>query len=162
MSGAGGRMTITFAVNGERVLLDVAPHHTLADVLRGQCGLTGVHLGCEHGVCGSCTVLLDGDPARSCLLFAVQVDGGTVTTVEGIGGPDGKLSALQQELGERRALQCGFCTPGFVVLADALLTREPDASNERVNEVLASNLCRCTGYSGIVDAVCALRDESPS
>lgn len=144
VSRAAQSMTVSFVVNGERVSVDVLSHHTLADVLREQCGLTGVHLGCEHGVCGACTVLLDDDPVRACLLFAVQVDNGRVTTVEGVGGPDGKLSALQQELGERRGLQCGFCTPGFVMLADALL---------------ASNLCRCTGYSGIVDAVRALRDE---
>lgn len=150
---------ISFVLNGEPVELDVAPHHTLADVVRDRCGLTGTHLGCEHGVCGACTILLDGDPVRACLIFAVQADDASVRTVEGLGGPEGKLAAIQEELAAQRGLQCGFCTPGFLVLADALLEREPDASDERITEVMSSNLCRCTGYAGIIDAVRAMRDE---
>ena len=150
---------ISFVLNGQPVELDIPPNHTLADVLRDRLGMTGTHLGCEHGVCGACTVLLDDDPVRSCLLFAVQADDASVRTVEGMGGPEGKLAALQEEFGARGGLQCGFCTPGFLVLADALLEREPDASDERITEVMSSNLCRCTGYTGIVDAVRAMRDE---
>lgn len=150
---------ISFVLNGRPIEVDVATHHTLADVVREQCGLTGTHLGCEHGVCGACTVLVDDDPIRSCLLFAVQVDSSLVRTVEALGGPDGKLGPLQEEFGVRGGLQCGFCTPGFLVLADALLEREPGASDERITEVMSSNLCRCTGYAGIIDAVRGMRDK---
>ena len=125
---------------------------TLADFLRDDCGLTGTHLGCEHGVCGSCTVLLDGDAVRSCLIFAVQADGSAVTTVEGL-SPDGALSAVQQALRDCHGLQCGFCTPGFVVSITAFLRDHPDPNDQDIREALSGNLCRCTGYQGIIAAV---------
>ncbi len=156
---ADDEVVLQFTLNGGERVVSAPPHHTLADVLRERCHSTGTHLGCEHGVCGACTVLLDGDPVRSCLIFAVQVDGRAIRTVEGLEGPDEKLGSLQEEFGARAALQCGFCTPGFLMLAEALLEQEPDASDERITEVLSSNLCRCTGYAGIVAAVRSLRDE---
>jgi carbon-monoxide dehydrogenase small subunit len=143
---------ITIETNGVRRTMQVPPRWTLADALRDEAGLTGVHLGCEQGVCGACTVLLDGQPVRSCLVLAVQADERRVTTVEGI-ARDGELSPVQQAFHRNHALQCGFCTPGFVLLATALLEEEPDASEERVRHVLSSNLCRCTGYGPIVAAV---------
>ena len=131
----------------------VEPRLTLADFLRERCGLTGTHLGCEHGACGACTVLLDGQAVRSCLLFAVQVDGQEVTTVEGIASPDGELSPVQAALRECHGLQCGFCTPGFVTSITALLRDNPKPSDEEIREGLSGNFCRCTGYQGIVNAV---------
>jgi carbon-monoxide dehydrogenase small subunit len=140
-------------VNGERRRGVVEPRLTLADFLREQCALTGTHLGCEHGVCGACTVLLDGEAVRSCLLFAVQANGGEVTTIEGLGGPDGALSPVQEAFRAEHGLQCGFCTPGFVVSVTALLEENPDPSEPEIREALSGNLCRCTGYQGIVRAV---------
>jgi carbon-monoxide dehydrogenase small subunit len=140
-------------VNGERRRGVVEPRLTLADFLREQCALTGTHLGCEHGVCGACTVLLDGEAVRSCLLFAVQATGGEVTTIEGLGGPDGALSTVQDAFREEHGLQCGFCTPGFVVSVTALLQENPSPSEPEIREALSGNLCRCTGYQGIVRAV---------
>lgn len=143
---------IELSVNGTPVVAGVEPRMTLADFLRDRCGLTGTHLGCEHGACGACTVLLDGEAVRSCLMFAVQADGTEVTTVEGIAAPDGTLSPVQSALRECHGLQCGFCTPGFVMSLTALLRDNPDPSDEEIREGLSGNFCRCTGYQGIVAA----------
>ena len=144
---------IELTVNGERRHDRVDARVTLADFLRESCGLTGTHLGCEHGVCGACTVLVDGEAVRSCLLFAVQVDGVEVTTVEGIGGSDGSLSTVQEAFRAEHGLQCGFCTPGFVVSVTALLRDNPSPNDDEIRDALSGNLCRCTGYQGIVRAV---------
>jgi aerobic carbon-monoxide dehydrogenase small subunit len=146
-------VTVTTTVNGQRRCGTVEPRRTLADFLREDCGLTGTHLGCEHGVCGACTVLLDGRAVRACLVFAVQVDGSTVTTVEGLAGPGGELSPVQAAFREEHGLQCGFCTPGFVVSATALLAMTPNPTDQEIREGLSGNLCRCTGYQGILRAV---------
>jgi aerobic carbon-monoxide dehydrogenase small subunit len=147
---------VELALNGSPAELATTARRTLADALREH-GLTGTHLGCEHGVCGTCTVLLDDEPVRACLVLAVQAHGRRVETVEGL-ARGGELHPVQQAFVDHRALQCGFCTPGFVVLSAWLLRREPDADDERVREVLSSNLCRCTGYGPILDAVRAARD----
>jgi carbon-monoxide dehydrogenase small subunit len=126
---------------------------TLADFLREECRLTGTHLGCEHGVCGACTVLVDGAAVRSCLVFAVQADGAEVTTIEGLAGPEGDLSPVQAAFRDCHGLQCGFCTPGFVVSVTAFLRDHPSPSDAEIREALSGNLCRCTGYQGIVEAV---------
>jgi aerobic carbon-monoxide dehydrogenase small subunit len=140
-------------VNGRPLEADVEPRRLLADVLREDAHLYGTHLGCEHGVCGACTVLVDGEPVRSCLMLAVQADGAEITTVEGL-APDGALHPLQEAFREHHALQCGFCTPGFLMTALHLLRERPDIEDEgEIREALAGNLCRCTGYSNIVDAV---------
>ena len=144
-------MQVSFTVNGHRERIDVEPRRTLADALRDDLGLTGTHLGCEQGVCGACTVLLDGEPVRSCLMLAVQADGSSLTTVEGLAG-DG-LHPLQQAFADCHGLQCGFCTPGFLISALHLLTENPDPSREEIRAGLSGNICRCTGYAGIVDAV---------
>jgi carbon-monoxide dehydrogenase small subunit len=144
---------VELMVNGERRHARVDSRVTLADFLRDSFGLTGTHVGCEHGVCGACTVLLDGEAVRSCLLFAVQVDGADVTTVEGVGGTDGSLSAVQEAFRSEHGLQCGFCTPGFVVSVTALLRDNPTPSEDEIRDALSGNLCRCTGYQGIVRAV---------
>jgi aerobic carbon-monoxide dehydrogenase small subunit len=153
----GGEVAVELTVNGERRSLRATPRHTLADALRAD-GLTGTHLGCEHGVCGACTVLLDGDPVRSCLVLAVQAEGQEVRTVEGLRRGD-ELHPLQRAFHEQGALQCGFCTPGFLMLAAGVLEREPDVSEERLREALSSNLCRCTGYTAIIAAVQAAQRE---
>lgn len=142
--------TVEFDVilNGQHARFRATPRWTLADAIRAS-GLTGTHLGCEDGVCGTCTVLLDGEPARACLVLALQADGRTVDTVEAFGTPQ-KLHPIQEALREERALQCGFCTPGLVVLGAWLRDREPDAGEERIREVVSSNLCRCTGYAPIL------------
>ena len=139
-------------VNGRPYELLLEPRWTLADALRDQCGLTGTHLGCEHGVCGACTVMLDGQAVRSCLMFAVQAQGKEIATVEGL-AEGGELHPLQQAFIEHHALQCGFCTPGFLMLAAATLRARPDIDDEALTEILASNLCRCTGYKNILAAV---------
>ncbi len=149
-------MNINFELNGKTIAIDVAARMTLADCIRHQLMQTGTHVGCEHGVCGACTVIVDGDAMRSCLMLAVQADGSKVTTVEGLTPAEG-LSPLQQSFREHHALQCGFCTPGFLTTAHALLTKEPDADKERIRHVLSGNLCRCTGYIPIIEAVCAAR-----
>jgi carbon-monoxide dehydrogenase small subunit len=143
------------AVNGSRFDLDVEPRRTLADALREDCGLTGTHLGCEHGVCGACTVLVDGVAVRSCLMFAVQCDGAQVRTVEGLAGLDGSAHPLQEAFSAEHALQCGFCTPGLLMLAVGALESDPAIAEdpERLREQLTSNLCRCTGYDAIRRAV---------
>jgi carbon-monoxide dehydrogenase small subunit len=144
---------VQVTVNGRAQEGVVEPRVTLADFLREKCGLTGTHLGCEHGACGACTVLLDGQAVRSCLIFAVQAGGQEVTTVEGIAGDDGELSAVQAAMRECHGLQCGFCTPGFVVSITALLRDNPKPTDEEIREGLSGNFCRCTGYQGIVNAV---------
>ncbi len=149
MSERSVRMT----VNGEVRQASVEPRLTLADFLREKCHLTGTHLGCEHGVCGACTVMVDGAAVRSCLAFAVQADGAEVTTIEGIAHPDGELSAVQAAFRDCHGLQCGFCTPGFVVSVTAFLRDNPGPSDEEVLDALSGNLCRCTGYQGIIRAV---------
>ncbi len=143
---------ISFTVNGEARAVRVEPRKTLADAIREDCGLTGTHLGCEHGVCGACTLLLDGAPVRSCLMFAAQAEGAEIRTVEGLAEGEA-LHPLQQAFIDHHALQCGFCTPGFLMLAVGVLEREPDIDEEGLREALASNLCRCTGYLNILDAV---------
>ncbi len=144
---------IRLSVNGNPTESIVEPRMTLADFLRERCGLTGTHLGCEHGVCGACTVLLDGSAVRSCLVFAVQADGLEVSTVEGVASEDGELSPVQSALRECHGLQCGFCTPGFVMSITALLRDNPNPTDEEIREGLSGNFCRCTGYQGIVNAV---------
>jgi carbon-monoxide dehydrogenase small subunit len=140
------------SVNGRRYELSVEPRKTLADALREDCGLPGTHLGCEHGVCGACTVVLDGEPVRSCLTFAVQCAEAEIGTVEGLGGPDG-LHPVQAAFKWHHGLQCGFCTPGFLMLSAAVLEQDPHISDEELLRALASNICRCTGYQNIVAAV---------
>jgi aerobic-type carbon monoxide dehydrogenase small subunit (CoxS/CutS family) len=144
-------MQVEFELNGKSVSTDVEARTTLADCIRDDLRQTGTHLGCEHGVCGACTVLVNGDAVRSCLILAVQVRGEKVVTVEGLSGDE--LSPLQACFRKHHALQCGFCTPGFITTAHALLTNEPDADADRVRDVLSGNLCRCTGYVPIVEAV---------
>ena len=151
-------LEIELHVNGERHRIVVEPRQTVADALRDDCGLTGTHLGCEHGVCGACTVMVDGCAIRSCLMFAVQAQGMRIVTIEGLGEP-GKLHPLQRAFIEHHALQCGYCTPGFLMLAAATLQATPDIDDEALREVLASNLCRCTGYKNIFAAVKAAAAE---
>jgi aerobic-type carbon monoxide dehydrogenase small subunit (CoxS/CutS family) len=147
---------VSIVINGQAYEDEVEDRTLLSDFIRHQAGLTGTQVGCEHGVCGACTVQLDGEPVRSCLMLAVQANGRSLRTVEGLAGPDGALSALQRAFTEHHALQCGFCTAGFLMSADALLRRRPGALTEtEIREELAGNLCRCTGYEGIVAAVSA-------
>jgi len=143
---------VTLDVNGRTYDVRVEPRKTLADTIREDCGLTGTHLGCEHGVCGACTVLADGQPVRSCLMFAVQSEGLALRTVEGLADGD-TLHPIQQAFWENHGLQCGFCTPGFLMLAVGYLEQNPNPTEEDLREVLASNLCRCTGYQNIMKAV---------
>ncbi|MBC3190310.1 (2Fe-2S)-binding protein [Pseudonocardia sp. C8] len=152
-------MKTSFSVNGERVDLDVEPRRTLADALRDDCGLTGTHLGCEHGVCGACTILVDGEPARACLMFAVQADGTSVSTVEGLQGTDEQLHPVQEAFVTYHGLQCGFCTPGMLMTACHLLDTKPDADRETIRAEMSGNICRCTGYQGIVDAIESARER---
>ncbi len=149
-------MRVAFEINGKPVEVEVEPRTHLTDCLREHLRLTGTHLGCEHGVCGACTVIIDGAAVRSCLVLAVQVDGSTITTVEGLSLDDG-LTPLQTAFRKHHALQCGFCTPGMLTTAHALLTEEPDADADRIREVLSGNLCRCTGYIPIIEAVLEAR-----
>ena len=144
--------TIRLTVNGETHRLVVEPRRLLADVLREDLGLTGTNLGCEHGACGSCTVLVDGQSVRSCLMFAVQAIGHEVMTVEGL-TRDGELHPLQQAFWEKQGVQCGFCTPGFLMTAYELLQRNPNPSEEEIRDALSGNICRCTGYQHIIEAV---------
>jgi aerobic carbon-monoxide dehydrogenase small subunit len=144
---------ISLTVNGERHRVDVEPRRTLADALREDLGLTGTHLGCEHGVCGACTIVVDGRPVRACLMFAVQADGASIATVEGLAADDGTLHPLQEEFSRCHGLQCGACTPGMLMTALHLLDTEPAPSRDRIRAEMAGNICRCTGYVGIVDAV---------
>ena len=153
-----GEITVRMTVNGRARQARVEPRLTLADFLREQCHLTGTHIGCEHGACGACTVMVDGEAVRSCLMFAVQAEGREVTTIEGIGAPDGTLSPLQSAFREEHGLQCGFCTPGFIVSATAFLERTPQPTDDELREALSGNLCRCTGYQGILRAVRKVAD----
>jgi aerobic-type carbon monoxide dehydrogenase small subunit (CoxS/CutS family) len=146
-------MRISVQINGAAYEGKVEPRTLLSDYIRHQAGLTGTHVGCEHGVCGACTVQLDGEPIRSCLMLAVQAHGRAILTVEGLARPDGELTPLQRAFSDHHALQCGFCTSGFLISAEALLRRSPDPSEQEIREELAGNLCRCTGYEGIVAAV---------
>jgi len=149
-------MRVAFEVNGKPVAAEVEPRTHLADCLRETLRLTGTHIGCEHGVCGACTVILDGAAVRSCLVLAVQAEGCSVVTVEGLSSDDA-LTPLQTAFRKHHGLQCGFCTPGMLTTAHALLTDEPEANADRIREVLSGNLCRCTGYIGIVEAVLEAR-----
>jgi carbon-monoxide dehydrogenase small subunit len=149
---------LTLQVNGQGYDILVEPRKTLADALREDCGLTGTHLGCEHGVCGACTVLLDGDPVRSCLLFAIQCEGAEIRTVEGLAAA-GELHPMQEAFWEHHGLQCGFCTPGFLMLAVGALEKKPDMDEDELREMLSSNLCRCTGYQNILTAVRSAAEE---
>ncbi|HEV2627157.1 MAG TPA: (2Fe-2S)-binding protein [Pseudolabrys sp.] len=149
---------ITLTINGRAHTIAVEPRRTLVDAIRENCGQTGTHIGCEHGVCGACTVIVDGAPVRSCLMFAVQADGKAIRTVEGLAQGD-HLHPMQQAFMDHHGLQCGFCTPGFLMLAVGVLEREPDISDEDLLEVLSSNLCRCTGYQNIIKAVRAAAKE---
>lgn len=144
---------IRLTVNGESHEVDVEPRLSLADLLREKLCLTGTHIGCEHGVCGACTVLVDGRSTRSCLMLAVQADGTEVMTVEGLAGPEGRLHPIQQAFTDEHALQCGFCTPGFLMAIHEMLTDNPDPTEDEIRDVLGGQLCRCTGYQGIVRAV---------
>jgi aerobic carbon-monoxide dehydrogenase small subunit len=150
-------MKVEFVLNGKAVEADVEPRTTLADCIRDQFRQTGTHLGCEHGVCGACTVLVNGEAVRSCLTLTVQAAGDSVVTVEGLSNDEG-LTPLQAAFRKHHALQCGFCTPGFLTTAHALLTEEPDADEDRIREVLSGNLCRCTGYIPIIQAVLEARN----
>ena len=145
-------LDISLTVNGEAVAEAVEPRLTLVDFLRETLGLTGSHVGCEHGVCGACTIIADGEAVRSCLMFAVQADGMDITTVEGLSEGD-RLSPLQVSFRKHHAVQCGFCTAGILTTAHILLTEEPDAAADRIRDVLSGNICRCTGYVQIIDAV---------
>jgi carbon-monoxide dehydrogenase small subunit len=143
---------VTLTVNGRAYPLRLEPRRTLLDALREECGLTGTHMGCEHGVCGACTVLLDGEPVRSCLIFAVQVEGSAIRTIEGLAEGD-QLTPLQRAFAAHHGVQCGFCTPGFLMLATGIIESEPDIAEADLLDALSANLCRCTGYQGIVAAV---------
>ena len=148
------RIPVSLTVNGEKVEREVSPRLLLSDFIRHELRLTGTHVGCEHGVCGCCTVIIDGRAGRSCLAFAVQADGAEIRTIESVAGPDGELHPIQQAFRECHALQCGYCTPGFVMAILDYLEEEPepDLSEAAVREVLSGNLCRCTGYKNIVAA----------
>jgi len=152
------KIAITLVVNGRKYPISVEPRRTLVDAIRDDCGQTGTHIGCEHGVCGSCTVIVDGEPVRACLMFAVQAEGREIRTVEGLARGD-ELHPLQRAFMEHHGLQCGFCTPGFLMLAAGVLERSPDISDEDLLDVLSSNLCRCTGYQNIIKAVRAAAAE---
>ncbi|HEX7054671.1 MAG TPA: (2Fe-2S)-binding protein [Burkholderiales bacterium] len=158
------KRAISLTVNGRPVTREIETRRHLADFLRHDLGLTGTHLGCEHGVCGACTVLVDGEAVRSCLMLAVQADGREVVTTEGLAAPDGTLSALQQAFRDKHGLQCGFCTPGMLTTLTAFLRENPDPSEAEVRDAISGNLCRCTGYAGIVEAALAaakrMREQS--
>ena len=143
---------VTVTVNGVRHQRMVEPRRLLCDFIRQDLGLSGTHVGCEHGVCGMCTVLVDGRSARSCLMFAVQADGASITTVEGLGTPS-KMHPLQEAFREKHGLQCGFCTPAMLLTALELLDHDPNPSRDDIREAVSSNLCRCTGYQNIVDSI---------
>jgi len=146
------RSEISLRINGKAHAIRVEPRRTLVDAIRDDCGLTGTHIGCEHGVCGACTIIVDGAPVRSCLMFAVQAEGKEIRTVEGLANGE-ELNGLQRAFMDHHGLQCGFCTPGFLMLITGALEREPDISDDAIVDILSSNLCRCTGYQNIVKAV---------
>jgi carbon-monoxide dehydrogenase small subunit len=150
---SGGTVAVALTVNGRPVATDVEVRRSLSDFLRDDLGLTGTHLGCEHGVCGACTIELDGEAVRSCLMLAVQADGATITTIEGLANADGSLSPLQQAFHESHGFQCAFCAPGFLMTAKVLLARNPHPTRDEIREDLSGNLCRCTGYHSIIESV---------
>jgi aerobic carbon-monoxide dehydrogenase small subunit len=152
------KTSITLNINGRNFTVQVEPRRTLADAIREDCGQTGTHIGCEHGVCGACTVIVNNEPVRSCLMFAVQADGKKIRTVEGLARGD-ELHPMQRAFMDHHGLQCGFCTPGFLMLAVGVLEREPDIGDDELLDVLSSNLCRCTGYQNIIKAVRAAAAE---
>ena len=152
------KLDVTLSVNGKRYEMKVEPRRMLADAIREECGLTGTHLGCEHGVCGACTILMDDKPVRSCLMFAVQAEGAELRTVEGL-AKGNELHPIQQAFWDHHGLQCGFCTPGFLMLATGVLEQNPNIGDEALVHALSSNLCRCTGYQNILKAVKAAREE---
>src|SRR5712664_1026683 len=147
------RVEITLTINGRDHAVRVEPRKTLVDVIRDECGQTGTHIGCEHGICGACSVILDGEPVRSCLMYAVQANGHRVTTVEGLANSDGSMSVLQDSFCETHGLQCGYCTPGMLIASQGLLNSNPNPSEEQIRDAIGGNLCRCTGYQQIVEAV---------
>jgi aerobic carbon-monoxide dehydrogenase small subunit len=149
---------ITLNINGRDYPIRVEPRKTLVDAIRDDCGQTGTHIGCEHGVCGTCTIIVDDEAVRSCLMFAVQAAGKKIRTVEGLADGD-KLSVLQQAFIDNHGLQCGYCTPGFLMLATNVLEKYPQIGDDDLTDMLASNLCRCTGYQNIIKAVRAARDQ---
>ena len=155
------KLDITLNINGHDHSIRVEPRRTLVDAIRDDCGQTGTHIGCEHGICGTCTVILDGDAVRSCLMFAVQAQGKKIRTVEGLANGN-DLHPLQRAFIAHHGLQCGFCTPGFLMLAANALEQNPDIDDDDLLDVLSSNLCRCTGYQNIIKAVRAARDEMRS
>jgi len=146
------RRAILLTINGKEHTVTVEPRRTLVDVIRDDCGQTGTHIGCEHGVCGACTVLIDGEPVRSCLMFAVQAQGHSIRTVEGLQQGE-RLHPMQEAFMRHHALQCGFCTPGFLMLAVGALEKRPDLDGQELVDIMSSNLCRCTGYENIIKAV---------
>jgi carbon-monoxide dehydrogenase small subunit len=152
-TAGGSVINVGFTVNGTPQQVTVEARRTLSDVIREDVGLTGTHLGCEHGVCGACTVLVDGQPARSCLMFAGQAEGADITTIEGLAQPDGTLHPIQQAMMDAHGFQCAFCSPGFLMSAVALLEENPDPTTAEIREELSGNLCRCTGYQSIVAGV---------
>ena len=152
MSDTIQETTVSMTVNGRERVVTCEPRKLLSDALRDDLHLTGTHVGCEHGACGACTVLVDGAAVRSCLLFAAQMQGTEITTVEGMAEPDGSLNPVQQAMQDCHGLQCGFCTPGIVVTLTAFLRHHPDPSDHEIREAISGNLCRCTGYHGIVNA----------
>ncbi len=152
------KTAITLSINGRPHAIHVEPRRTLADAIREDCGQTGTHIGCEHGICGACTIILDGEAVRACLMFAVQAQGKRIRTVEGLADGD-KLHPVQAAFIKHHGLQCGFCTPGFLMLAVNALERDPEIGDEELLDVLASNLCRCTGYQNIIAAVRAAAAE---
>jgi aerobic carbon-monoxide dehydrogenase small subunit len=149
----GGRIGVALTVNGNAVDTDVETRRTLADFLRDDLGLTGTHLGCEHGVCGACTVEMDGRAVRSCLLLAVQADGSSITTIEGLANADGSLSSLQEAFRTAHGFQCAFCAPGFLITTKVMLDHNPTPTTDEIREELSGNLCRCTGYHSILESV---------
>lgn len=152
-------MPIELKVNGERHQIEVEPRKTLLDCLRDDLLLTGTHTGCEHGVCGACTVLVDGTAIRSCLIFAVQADQSEITTIEGVSPAPGELSVLQDAFCETHGMQCGFCTPGMIIAAHALLRDNPSPTREQIVEAISGNICRCTGYAQIIEAIALAADR---
>lgn len=152
------KTAITLNINGRDHSIKTEPRRTLVDAIREDCGQTGTHIGCEHGICGACTVIVNGEPVRSCLMFAVQADGARIRTVEGL-AQGNKLHPMQQAFMDHHGLQCGFCTPGFLMLAVSVLEREPNIDDDDLIDILSSNLCRCTGYQNIIKAVRAAAKE---
>jgi aerobic carbon-monoxide dehydrogenase small subunit len=149
------KLTVSLTINGTAYRGEVEPRLLLADFIREVCHLTGTHVGCEHGVCGACTILMNGEPVRSCLTFAIQANGAALATVEGLAAPDGTLHPLQEAFREHHGLQCGFCTPGVLMTAIYLLRENPTPTEREIREGIAGSLCRCTGYEGIVRAIAA-------